>query len=240
METLFLNQHVLLVLASATALPALAVIAVILRRGFFTGKWKMLFLSLGLCLLLYTIFATLEEYGDTLGWKDIVVGGITAIITMYILSRFNHGHKHDIKLEGARGLVVSEAFHSLVDGAVIGATYLINPLLGYAATLGILTHELPKILGTLAVLRSLGLSIQKTIFYGMFAQIGSPIAAVLVYLLGKQIDHEQFKLLEIASISSLTAIVFWIIYLEWSFHKRHPHQNDSHKSTETTNQREIK
>ncbi len=225
---IFLNQHLLLVFLSAAALPALALLTLVLRRGLFTGKWKIAFLVVGAFLLLYTVFETFREHSGDFGWKDIAVAGITAIITTYILARFSHNHYHEKEIEGARGIVISEAFHSLIDGAVIGATYLITPLLGFAATAGILWHELPKMLGTLTIFRSLGLSIKKTIIYGIAAQIGSPIAAILVYLLGKRIDHEQFHLLEIASMSSLAAIVLWIAYQEWSFHKRHPKDEHHH------------
>ena len=147
------------------------------------------------------------------------------ISSIFFVSGFSHGHDHELSTEGAKGIAISEAFHSLIDGAVIGATYLISPLLGYAATLGIITHELPKIVGTMTLFRSLGLSIKKTIAYGIAAQIGSPVAAVLVYMLGKKIDHEQFQALEIASVSSLAAIVLWIIFLEIRYHIRHKEEH---------------
>jgi len=222
-----MNTSFILMALSASMLPLLAVLALFLRRNFFKGKWKVLFLAIGLGLLSFTVVDTFHEYGEDFGMNDILLSGATAFITLFILSRFNHSHKHGSELEGAKGIVISEAFHSLIDGAVIGTTYLINPILGYAATLGIIIHELPKIAGTVTVLRSLGLSIKQTITYGMFAQIGSPVAAILVFLLGKQIDHEQFHMLELASISSLAAIVAWIIYLEIRFHIRHKKQNPS-------------
>lgn len=219
-----MNSNFIIMLISAGALPALAFLALLLRRNLFKGNLKIIFLSLGLFLLGFAVFDAFKEHGDELTLLDSVAGGITAIITLCILSYFNHDHMHDKEKEGAKGIVISEAFHSLFDGMVIGATYLVNPIIGYAATLGIIIHELPKIVGTLTVFRSLGLSIKKTIWYGVLAQIGSPIAAILVYLLGKQFDHKQFHVFEIASISSLAAIVLWIIYLELRFHKKH----DSH------------
>jgi zinc and cadmium transporter len=213
----------MLMALSASTLPLLSVLAIILRRNLLQGKWKVYLLTFGLCLLLFAVFDTFHEHGEELSLRDGLVGGITALMTLFILSKFNHGHTHDKERGGAKGIVISEAFHSLIDGTVIGATYLINPVLGYAATLGILIHELPKIIGTLTVLRGLGLSVKKTILYGIFAQIGSPVAAILVYLAGRRIDHEQFHALEIASVSSLGVIVLWIIYLEIRFHRNHDH-----------------
>jgi zinc and cadmium transporter len=215
----------LLTFLSASALPLLAILAILLRRNLFQGRMKMVILVAGFLLLMYTVFATFVEHGDELGLSDVFVGGITALITIFILSRFSHGHTHRQEEGGAKGIVVSEAFHSLIDGAVIGATYLVSPLLGGAATVGILIHELPKIVGTLAIFRGLGLSIQKTVLYGILAQIGSPVAAVFIFMLGKQIDAEKFHALEIASVSSLGAIVLWIIWLELRYHREHKHRD---------------
>lgn len=222
------NISFILMILSASALPLLAFLALILRRNLLQGKVKILLLLIGATLLGITIVGTFKEHGQTLSWKDVIASSGGALLTLFILSRFSHGHKHTVHEEGAKGIVISEAFHSLLDGAVIGATYLVNPLLGYAATVGIISHELPKIIGTLTIFRSLGLSIKKTILYGIVAQIGSPVAAMLVYSLGKQFNEAQFQALEIASVSSLAAIVFWIIYLEIRFHIKHPHDGHSH------------
>jgi zinc and cadmium transporter len=148
---------------------------------------------------------------------SFIVGGIT----FFILATFTRHHHHNEKQGGVLGIVISEAFHSLIDGAVIGATYLVNPVLGGAATLGILVHEFPKIAGTLVLFRSLGLSVKKTIVYGMLAQGGAPISALFVFLLGKEVDHEQFHLFEIASIISLATIIAWVIFLEIRYHIKH-------------------
>lgn len=215
------NYSFVLMILSASALPLLAFLALMLRVDIFKGKTKMILLSLGVILLSYTVHATIKEHGGLFTWKDAIASIGGASLTLFILSRFSHGHSHDVKEDGAKGIVISEAFHSLLDGAVIGTTYLINPIVGYAATIGIVIHELPKIVGTLTVFRGIGLSVKKTIIYGIAAQIGSPVAAILIYTLGKQFNEEQFQSLEIASISSLSAIVLWIMYLEIRHHKRH-------------------
>ncbi len=50
---------------------------------------------------------------------DIITAFITAYITLYILSHFGHAHTHDKKLGGAKGIMISEAFHSLIDGVTL-------------------------------------------------------------------------------------------------------------------------
>lgn len=214
-----------LTLLSASALPLLAVLGILLRKDLLQGKMKIAILIAGIILLAYTVTEAFIDHGEELGISDIAVAGATAAITIFILSRFSSTHRHDAEEGGARGIVLSEAFHSVIDGAVIGATYLVNPLLGGAATIGIVMHELPKIIGTLALFRGLGLSTARSVIYGFLSQIGSPISAVFILLAGKQISAEQFHALEIASISSLGAIIVWIIWLEIRYHKhtRHSH-----------------
>jgi zinc transporter ZupT len=220
-----MNLDFLFVLGSSIALPALSIFALLLRRNLFTGKTKLVLLSLGTFLLLYTVADTFKEHGDDIGTLGVFIGCVTALFTFLILAFFKHKHTHAKEEDGARGIVVSEAFHSLIDGAVIGATYLVSPVLGYTATLGILVHEFPKIVGTLTVFRALGLSVKKTMLYGVLAQIGSPASAMLIYMLGKKVSHEDFHLFEIASISSLATIVVWIIVLEVKHHMSHKHSH---------------
>lgn len=223
-----MNISFIFLLISSLSLPLLAFLALLLRRNLFTGALKKIILGIGILLLGVVVILTFKEHGESFGLYDLLISLLTAGVTLLILSRFSHNHHHHIEEGGAKGIVLSEAFHSLLDGAVIGATYLINPILGYAATIGIILHELPKIIGTLALFRGIGFSVKKTITYGIAAQIGSPVSAILIYLLGKEINHKQFHFLEIGSVSSLAAIVLWIVYLELRFHKKHPRHDDSH------------
>lgn len=218
----------LLTFLSALVLPLLAVTAILLRKELVSGKAKILMLFVGVLLLSYAVISDVLHHGDELGARELITSLIVGGITLFILASFNRYHKHSPTEGGVKGIVVSEAFHSLIDGAVIGATYLVNPVLGGAATIGIVVHEFPKILGTLALFRGLNLSIKKTILYGALAQGGAPISALFIYLLGKEIDPEQFHTLEIASLASLATIIFWILYLELRHHRKHPHGKHTH------------
>lgn len=216
---------ILITFFSALALPVLAVIAILLRKELISGKAKLLMLGVGILLLSYAVVSDILHHGEEFGPRELIASFIVGGITLFILASFNRYHKHSPAEGGVKGIVVSEAFHSLIDGAVIGATYLVNPVLGGAATLGIIVHEFPKILGTLALFRGLNLSIKKTVIYGALAQGGAPVAALFIYLLGKEVDPEQFHTLEIASLASLAAIILWIIYLEIKHHRKHPHHH---------------
>ena len=215
----------LLALMSALLLPLLSLIALLLRRQLLQGKGKYILLGTGVLLLLYAVSDTLYEHYEDIGFQEIAISSLVGLLTLIIVASSSRFHTHHQEEAGAKGIVLSEAFHSLIDGAVIGGTYLVNPLIGGAATLGIIIHESPKILGTIALLRSLSLSVKKTILYSALAQGGAPIAALFVYLVGKQFTHEHFHMLELASMTSLFVIIVWIIVLEIHHHKKHDHHH---------------
>ena len=208
-----------LMILSALALPALSLLSLLLRRNILSRKVKYIALFFGFFLLFYAIIDDIRGHGELPTLSQVIVVLTVSLLTLHILKKYrhNHDHSHDTT---AKGLVISEAFHSVIDGALIGATYLANPLIGYAATLGIITHETPKMLGTIAFLRSIGLNKTKTFLYALASQIGSPASAIIIYMLGKKIDHEQFHTLELASLASLSVIVFWIMYMEIWYHRK--------------------
>ena len=79
-----MNTSFILMILSASALPLLAIVAVFLRRNFFKGVWKFIFLALGLILLSFAVFSAFKEHSESLSITDVLVGGITALITIYI------------------------------------------------------------------------------------------------------------------------------------------------------------
>ena len=215
-------QTFLTLLISSSALPLLAFLAIALRRKVVSGKLKMAVLLVSLLGLVYVVFQELSEHKGEFGTHDIYVGAIVSLLTFFLLSFGGHSHKHGAEESGIKGIIIAEAFHSLFDGLAIGVTFLVTPLLGATAALGILVHEIPKMIATIGLIRSLGVSMKKTILYGVMAQIGAPITAVTVYLLGIKLETE-FKLADVAVIASLSTIVIYILFLEVRHHTKRKH-----------------
>ena len=93
-KTMFISSTAsfMLMIISASALPLLAFLALLLRRNIFKGKFKIIFLGIGLALLSFAIYDTFKEHSEDLGFVDGVVALITAGVTLFILSHFNHNH----------------------------------------------------------------------------------------------------------------------------------------------------
>ena len=151
---------------------------------------------MGLGLLSWATYDALAEHSTRIGVSEILIIAITAVLTYSILNYFTHNHNED--KSDVKGIAYSEFVHSLMDGAVLGIAYFINPVLGYATFLAIATHELPKIIGTVFVIRSLTVSIRDTVKYSLICQAGLPIGATFFYLLGKNIPESLANNIELS------------------------------------------
>lgn len=220
-----IESFLALLLSSAT-LPLLAFLAVLLRRKAVSGKLKTVTLVVSLLGLAAVIVGEFFHHGSEFGAHELYAAIVVSVLTFILLARHPHNHAHGEK-SGAKGIVLAEAFHSIFDGAALGVTFLVTPLLGIGAALGIVVHEVPKMLATLALLRSIGLSMKQTIFYGALAQIGAPVTAIIVYLFGMRIETE-FHIADAAVLASLSTIVLYILYLEIRYHRKHDHTGHVH------------
>lgn len=224
---MFISFDFILLFIGSLLLPALAVFAILLRRSLVSGKVKTVIFFLALLSIFILLSQEFLEHGKEFGAFEIFIAVTTSFITYLVLSRLGHHHTHDVKEAGIKGIVLAEAFHSLFDGMALGVAFLATPLVGVGALAGIVIHELPKMVATLALIRAAGFSIKKTMLYGALSQAGAPVAATLVYLVGESIQTE-FHFANAAVISSLTTIVLYIFYKEVRHHRasgKHSHHH---------------
>lgn len=186
---------------------------------------KSLFV-LGFMLLGYAIFEHLSDHD--LDSFDLLIMSIFALFTYVVLS---FAHKHYNQKDNVKGIALAEFIHSTVDGAVIGFSFLVSPVVGFGALLAILTHELPKILGTVLIIKSITDNIKDTIKYSLLSQAGLPLVAVFVYFIGDSvggISEEWGHVIGLASTATLIVILMRIGYHAF-IHKGHDHVDCDHK-----------
>jgi len=204
-------------LAVTSILPFASLIALMLRRDIMKGKVKMIFMLFGLAMLTYAICMDLSDHMNEIGYTEVVVASGAALITYLVLS---FAHKHNEEKADVKGIALAEFVHSLLDGAVIGMAYFVNPLLGWGTALAIITHEAPKILGTVVLIRSLTTNLWDAVKYSALCQAGVPLAAVLFYTFGKSVSEEWGHRLEIAATATLIVIICRVAYHSFT-HRGH-------------------
>lgn len=122
-----------------------------------------------------------------------VLGGFLVFFLLERLaSWFHHHHEHVetqprlVKSTSQRALIIiGDLLHNVLDGLAIGAAFATNPATGIVTTLAVSAHEIPKELGTFALLFSRGWRPAKVILANVATAIGTLIAASLVFWLGQ-------------------------------------------------------
>jgi zinc and cadmium transporter len=133
-----------------------------------------------------------EKYGFGLNISLYILLGI---FIFFILEKFvhwrhchmsgecdihEHSHRHPHSL--AIMNLVGDGFHNMIDGMIIGASYLLSVPIGIATTVAVVLHEVPQELGDFAVLIHSGLSKKKAILLNfmsaLLAVLGAAIALV--------------------------------------------------------------
>ncbi|MBP1664122.1 MAG: family metal transporter [Bacteroidetes bacterium] len=123
----------------------------------------------------------------------LVIVGILFFFTLEKFLLWRHDHRvsspeNDIKPLGYMSLM-ADGFHNLIDGVLIGASFMVSPELGFTTTVAIVLHEIPQEIGDFGVLTHSGFSVRKAIWLNLVTALTAVLGAVLVLLLGSQIEN---------------------------------------------------
>lgn len=138
--------------------------------------------------------------------RSLLLYCLGGFLTFFLLERlagwFHAHHEHDGEREIAqqRWLVMAgDLIHNIIDGIAIGVAFLVSIPTGIIATLAVAAHEIPKELGTFAILLSKGWRGRIVVFANLVTTIGTIIAATIVYSVGSDMQTVVPPLLAITS-----------------------------------------
>lgn len=168
-------------------------------------KYIFLFISLAVGALLGDAFIHLipeaiEELGEITG--ILIIAGI---LVFFVLEKILHWHhhgedSHDTEIHPVGKLVLfSDGVHNLVDGVIIGASFLVSIPVGIATTIAVILHEIPQEIGDFAVLIHAGYSKTKALGLNFLSAILAIAGAGLAVVLGELAESFVVKLLPIAA-----------------------------------------
>ena len=85
-------------------------------------------------------------------------------------------------------VLVSDGMHNLIDGIIIGSSYLISIEVGIATTIAIVLHEIPQEISDFGILLHAGFSKAKAILMNFLSALTSFIGAGIALIVGGNID----------------------------------------------------
>ena len=117
-----------------------------------------------------------------------MAGGILSFFLLEKAVIWRHCH-HDedchVHSTAASLVIVGDAFHTFVDGAVIAAAVLTSVPLGLTTALAVATHEIPQEVGDVAILLRAGYSRLRAFTLNVLAGAGGILGAVAMVLASK-------------------------------------------------------
>lgn len=203
---------------AAVSLVSFAGVAVFSLRE--SAMHKILFVLIGLAAgtmlgdaVIHLIPEALEGIGDERMFGLAVLSGIVGFFILEKYLRWHHAHHgaeeehveeetHNHPRHLAPMVLVADGIHNLVDGAIIAASFLVSPVIGFTTAIAVFLHEIPQEIADYALLVHSGLSRTRALLYnfasGLIAFLGAGI--VLMF-------HDSFESFG-AIIAAFTAGAF--------------------------------
>ncbi|OIO52669.1 ZIP family metal transporter [Candidatus Peregrinibacteria bacterium CG1_02_41_10] len=116
-----------------------------------------------------------------------VLGGILFFFLLEKIVRWRHchiptsqGHPHPLVYMN----LIGDGAHNLIDGLVIGGSYLVDFKLGLATTLAVIFHEIPQEIGDFGVLMYAGLNKTRALLLNFLTALLAIAGALIALMLG--------------------------------------------------------
>lgn len=136
------------------------------------------------------LLGLLPEALDVLPPTPVLATLLAGILTFFILEKlvlWRHCHDDDtceIHVSTVTMVIVGDAFHTFVDGAVIAAAALVSLPLGATTALAVAAHEIPQEVGDFAILLAAGRSRAQAVTLNLVSAAAGMAGAASMLLFG--------------------------------------------------------
>ncbi len=121
---------------------------------------------------------------------EVSVFILTGVFAFFILEKIvswrhchiptSEEHPHPVGIMN----LVGDGFHNILDGMIIGGSYLVSVPLGISTTLAVILHEIPQEIGDFGILVHAGYSVRKALFFNFLCALTAILGAVLTLAIG--------------------------------------------------------
>jgi len=148
--------------------------------------------------------ATLEQLPSGQVFTTLL-GGILLFFLLEKLVLWRHCHIHDCEVHDGSivPVLVGDAFHNFVDGAVIAAAVITSVPLGVSTAFAVAAHEIPQELGDFALLLHAGYSRGRALLLNVLSGGASAAGAVAAFVAIDSLPHLLPYVLILAAASFL-------------------------------------
>ena len=139
-------------------------------------------------LLGVALLAILPEALQELPARRVFESLLAGIVLFFVLEKlvlWRHCHTNDCEVHGTAAslVLIGDAFHNFVDGAMIGAAVITSLPLGVSTAIAVATHEVPQEVGDFAVLLHAGYTRRRALLLNVLSGVSAIAGAGLAVLL---------------------------------------------------------
>lgn len=159
--------------------------------------------------IIHLIPETFELFANPVYASLSVIAGIFAF---FVLEKFLHWHHHHDDCDEhedcgihplGRIILFSDGLHNFLDGAIIGAAYLVSIEVGVATTLAVILHEIPQEIGDFGVLIHAGYSRTRALVVNFLSGLVAVLGALAALFLSNTVEYATPILIAVAAGSFL-------------------------------------
>ena len=138
-------------------------------------------------LLGVSMLALLPTTLDQLPARNVFTTLLLGILLFFVLEKlvlWRHCHIHDCEVHDGSvfPVIVGDAFHNFVDGAVIAAAVMTSVPLGISTAVAVAAHEIPQEVGDFAILLHAGYSRGKALMLNLLSAGASAVGAIAAFV----------------------------------------------------------
>lgn len=151
---------------------------------------------------IHLIPESFEKLGSGLSTSVLILTGIFIFFALEKFIRWRHCHipisdHHTHPL--ATMNLIGDAAHNLIDGMLIGASYIVSIPLGISTTIAIVLHEIPQEIGEFGVLLHSGMPAKKALFLNFLSALFALFGGLIALLISSRIENFALYLLPITA-----------------------------------------
>jgi len=159
-------------------------------------KYINFFISLAIGALLGDAFIHIipEAFKSNIDASIVGILIIVGILLFFVIEKFIHWHHHGEDKEQehihpvGKLVLFTDGFHNMIDGIIIGASFLVSPHVGIATTIAVVLHEIPQEIGDFAVLIHSGYTKKRALWLNFLSALASVLGLIIIFIFGNIIN----------------------------------------------------
>lgn len=115
-----------------------------------------------------------------------------AILAFFVFERsfvwFHHHHEPDVKPPISAMLIFGDSVHNLIDGIVIGASFLVSIPTGIMTALAVGAHEIPQEIADFVILLKSGMTKARVVMFNLLSALMTIVGSTAVIFFSEVIE----------------------------------------------------